>query len=177
MRFSFRAELGGSFAGGSELTTGLFGGDCVVTDLRALLPVLCILRGSVVGVFQRRAGIVSGFCVSKERDLCSRQLVVGINGLGLPRWCSASLSSVGRAVPPRSARLLGRRLFKKSVTDLERLLRFAPSNDAGGLSRGCDGGIPTPPETRGGRSSHDGLARCPVLLMGSEAMLPALSSP
>src|SRR4051794_37662925 len=60
-RFSFRAELGGSFAGGSKLTTGLFGGDCVVTDLRPLRSVLSILRGSVVGVFQRRAGIMSGF--------------------------------------------------------------------------------------------------------------------
>ena len=174
MRFSFEAELGGSFAGGLKSTTGLFG--CVVTGLRPLLPVLCILRGSVVGVFQRRAGIVSASCVSRERDLCSRQLAVGVNGVGLPRWCSASSLTVARTVPPRSARLLGRRLLKKSVTDLDRLLHFAPSTTAGGLSRGSNGGILTPPETRSGRGGDDGLAPGSVLPTGSEAMLPALSS-
>lgn len=177
MQPSFRPELRGTFTGESKVTMGLFVGGCLAIGLRALLPVLCILRGSVVGVFQRRAGIVSGFSVSRERDLCSRQLPVDTNGLGLSRWCSASSSTVGRAVPPRSARLLGRRLLKKSVTDLERLLRFAPSKNTVCLSRSCGGEILTPPETRCGRGGDDGLARCPELLIGSEAMLPALSSP
>ncbi len=177
MRFSFEAELGGSFAGESKLTTGLVSGGCVVTGLRPLLPVLCILRGSVVGVFQRRAGIVSASCVSRERDLCSRQLAVGINGVGLPRWCSASSLTVARTVPPRSARLLGRRLLKKPVTDLDRLLRFAPSTKAGCLSRDCGGGILASPEARAGLGGDDGLALSSVPPIRSEAMLSALSSP
>lgn len=85
------------------------------TGLLPALPTLCALRHTDVGMFQRLAGIVSespGWYRSSERER-HRGLL------------SCSSSVVGRAVPPRSGRRLGRSLVKKSVTDLERLLRLA----------------------------------------------------
>jgi hypothetical protein len=85
-----------------------------------------------MAVFQRSAGIVSGPCGPRELDLFLRQPA---GGVGLVGECSQSLSVGGRAVPPRSGRLLGRSLEKNSVTDLERFLRFSASGKTGGLSR------------------------------------------
>ncbi|KAK3306582.1 uncharacterized protein B0T15DRAFT_527618 [Chaetomium strumarium] len=100
-------------------------------EAAVLLPVLCALRGSTPVAF--------GPCVSSDIALfrpCLRSagLPGGDVGVG-PLSCSpTAFSPVGRAVPPRSGRLLGRSLERKLVTlvtDLERLLRLAASEAEG----------------------------------------------
>jgi hypothetical protein len=131
MRFSW--GLGRGVLAGGSVVVVLGGGEGAATGFRlALLPTLWTLRGGVIAVFQRSAGIVSAPCAPRELDLFFRKAA---GGVGLVGECSTSLSAGDRAVPPRSGRLLGRSLEKNSVRDLERVLRFAGSGQTEGLSR------------------------------------------
>lgn len=91
------------------------------TGLLPALPTLCALRHTEVGMFQRLAGIVSeppAWYRSSERERHLRP------------WLLSS-SVVGRAVPPRSGRRLGRSLVKNSVTDLESVLQLMGVGEGG----------------------------------------------
>jgi hypothetical protein len=127
-----------------------------------------------MGVFQSLAGMVSGPWRSSEPDLFLRQLPVGLAGVSSAGWCSSEQSAVGRAVPPRSGRLLGRSLEKNSVTDLERFLRLTASEETRGLSGRRAGEPRVSPGTLVCRHGDKGLVPRRGLLAGREAMLFAL---
>jgi hypothetical protein len=173
MRFPFGVDAGFRLGGG---LTGrwclllLLSGTWLATGFLRVLPTLCARRGSVEGVFQRLAGIVSAPCRSRERDLIFRQLAGGLGGVSSASWCSERSSAVGRAVPPRSGRLLGRSLEKNSVTDLDRFFLLTASEAACGLPRREIGETVMFPDIWGCRRGDDWFRPCRALPRAVEAM-------
>lgn len=131
MPLSFALGLDCALTGGRLAECG-WGWGCCAPDSSGMatgfllpwLPTLYALRGGVVGVFQRLAGMASTSYPCKETDLFFWQPAVGLD-VDSAGWRSGLVSVAGRAVPPRSGRLLGRSLEKNSVTDSERFFGLA----------------------------------------------------